>query len=169
MDIKTNGKRIILSPLTQGDIPSLFKIYSNKANMKFIPNNHINTADELKKKYSTLRSDSGYGIFAIKMIASGDIIGEAGIFDSFNDNNIAELGYIIDEKHWRKGLGTEVCKYLIKYCFKQSSFSTIVARMYVQNVSSVRVCEKCGMQQTSIFNDAKGKQGIEYRIHKPTI
>nr|WP_319397795.1 GNAT family N-acetyltransferase [uncultured Carboxylicivirga sp.] len=169
MDIKTNEKRIILSPLTQGDISSLFKIYSNKANMKFIPNNHINTADELKKKYSTLRSDSGYGIFAIKMIASGEIIGEAGIFDSFNDNNIAELGFIIDEIYWSKGYGTEVCNYLINHCFEQYNFTRIVARMYAENTGSIKVCKKCGMQLKLTFSDAKGNQGIEYRIHKSSI
>lgn len=81
------------------------------------------------------------------MNATKTIIGEAGLFNSFNDLTNLEIGYIVDSKYWRNGFGTEICRSLIDYGFKTLKLKRITARMYASNFASVRVAQKCGMRK----------------------
>jgi RimJ/RimL family protein N-acetyltransferase len=91
---------------------------------------------------------NGYGIFSV--VAAGEVIGEAGLFNSFGNNKVLEFGYIIDEKFWNKGYGTEVCKALLDYGFNRLNLEKIVARMYPENIGSVRVCENLNFVKVDV-------------------
>ena len=135
--------------------------------MSLIPNgNKLWSLEELKDKYQGLKQTGGYGIYAIILKENNQIIGEAGLFDSFNNTKEVELGYIIDKAHWNKGYGTEVCNLLINQGFK-NGFKTIIARMYAQNIASVKLSEKCGMSRFSTFYDKNSNQAYEYRLDSP--
>lgn len=126
------------------DINVLLSVYSKEENMKYISNGKYDwTVEELKGKYEKVNTDGyphGYGIFAVA--ADEDVIGEAGLFNSFGNKKILELGYIIDEKYWNKGYGTEICSGLLNYGFNVLGVEKVVARMYPENTGSIRICEK---------------------------
>ncbi len=165
-----NSDRVILQPINDDHLDALIKIYNKEANMKYIPGAHKKwTLKELKAKYLKFYTHDEYGIYAVILKESGKIIGEAGLFDSYNDKYLVELGYIIDQDFWHIGLGTDVCRTLINYCFNKTDFKTIISRMYAKNKASARVSVKCGMYLTSTFTDSNGEQGIEYKIRKPVI
>ncbi|MBS2098492.1 GNAT family N-acetyltransferase [Carboxylicivirga linearis] len=164
-----SSERLLLKPVSEQHLATLLMIYNNKNNMSLIPNGHKQwTLEKLKVKYKSLKQTEGYGIFAILLKGNNQVIGEAGWFDSFNNKNEVELGYIIDEAFWNMGYGTEICNLLIKQGFNHG-FKTIIARMYAQNTASVKLSEKCGMNRFSTFYDKKGNQAYEYRLDSPFI
>ena len=57
-----------------------------------------------------------------------------------------DLGYRFIKDAWGKGYATEAAFACLKYGFEQLGLKRIVGRAMPQNVASLRVLEKCGMQ-----------------------
>lgn len=57
-----------------------------------------------------------------------------------------ELGYALLSRCWGRGITTESMKGMIGYCFKQG-FSEVTAGAFEDNIASIRVMEKCGMEK----------------------
>ncbi len=135
--------------------------------MRFISNGkHQWTHTELTKKYRQFSKDYplGIGIFTLVLKSDNSVIGEAGLFNTFDNLHKLELGYIIDSGHWKKGLGKEACSGLIKYAFQTLNTQTLVARMYANNIGSVALSEKCGMAKTDSGHTDAGKEYFVYSI-----
>jgi len=137
-------KSLLIREIIPSDINVLLSVYSKKENMKYISNGKYDWAiEELKGKYQKVNTDGypqGYGIFAV--VACGEIIGEAGLFNSFGNKKILELGYILDNNYWNRGYGIEICSGLLDYGFNVLGADKIIARMYPENIGSIIICEK---------------------------
>jgi len=165
--IRFKTKRLLARDVEEKDYIFLLSIYSQKENMKYISSGKYDwTLTELKEKYQIANKDysTGIGIFIVQMKDSGIIIGEAGLFNSFNDPLILELGYIIDSDFWRQGFGSEICSGLIKYAFNTLGAHKVVARMYADNIGSVRLSEKLGMQRTESGETQTGAIFYRYEL-----
>jgi len=145
-------KNLLIREIMPSDINVLLSVYYKEENMKYISNGKYDwTLEELKGKYEKVNTDGypqGYGIFAV--VADGDIIGEAGLFNSFGNEKILELGYILDNKYWNRGYGTEICSGLLDYGFNVLGVDKIIARMYPENIGSIRICEKLKLRKTDV-------------------
>jgi len=163
MIIKT--ERFQIRRIVEEDIDSLLPIYQDSKNMEFIPNSPSNwNKEKLSEKYKKINRDyeNGFGIFAVELIGGG-IIGEVGLFNSFKDLNNLELGYILDRKYWGKGYGKEICNSVIEYGFQKLGLSKLTARMYKENIASVKLSERCGMR---LVNEGKSDDGKEYCVYE---
>lgn len=142
-------KRLYIRPPEATDFKELLHIYRKPRNMEFIPNGGIRwTETRLEEKYEKA-NEGGQNEFGIRIVTLGKskkVIGEAGLFNSFNTLKHLELGYLLDEEHWSNGYGTEICQALIQFGFEQLKVSRLTARMFTQNIASVRLAEKCGMK-----------------------
>jgi RimJ/RimL family protein N-acetyltransferase len=145
-------KNLLIREIMPEDINALLSVYSKEKNMKYISSGKYDwTAEELQGKYEKVNTDGyphGYGIFAV--VADGDIIGEAGLFNSFGNEKILELGYILDNKYWNRGYGTEICSGLLDYGFNVLGVDKIIARMYPENIGSIRICEKLNFRKVDV-------------------
>ncbi|HJV78079.1 MAG TPA: GNAT family N-acetyltransferase, partial [Paludibacter sp.] len=86
MNIKLETERLLIRDIEPEDIESLLQVYTQEVNMKYISNgNYKWTREQLIEKYNryNINYASGIGIFAVEDKNSGQIIGEAGVFDSF--------------------------------------------------------------------------------------
>jgi ribosomal-protein-alanine N-acetyltransferase len=168
MSIFIESKRLLIREILPGDIDCLLEIYRDDQNMKFIPNSNFNwTRERLKDKYQKINQDykNGFGIFAVQIKDNGKIIGEAGLFNSFQDSTHLELGYILNKRFWRKGYGSEIAISLIDYGFITLNLDKITARMFKQNLASIRLSEKCGMKLIQQDHAQKVKEYFEYEIY----
>ncbi len=141
-------QRLIIRSIDKKDISPLLDIYNKEENMRYVSTGKYDwTYTELVEKYTKFNMNyrKGYGIFVVQLQKDREIIGEAGLFNSFNNLSKLELGYIIDSKHWNNGYGKEVCKALIDYAFNQLKTNTLIARMYANNTASVKLSESCHM------------------------
>ncbi|MBS2213599.1 GNAT family N-acetyltransferase [Carboxylicivirga mesophila] len=160
--------RLIARHITQADIYELLPIYNKEANMRYISSGkHQWTHTELTNKYRQVNQNYhlGIGIFALILKSDDSVIGEAGLFNSFDNLQRLEMGYIIDSSHWEKGLGKEVCCGLIQYAFQTLNTQTLIARMYTDNKASVALSEKCGMAKTESGHTDDGKEYLVFSIN----
>ncbi|MCT4647336.1 MAG: GNAT family N-acetyltransferase [Carboxylicivirga sp.] len=160
-------ERLSATHITTKHIDHLLRIYNSDENMRFVSNGKSCwTKRELIDKYDKVNKhyDSGYGIFTIQIKDTNEIIGEAGLFNSFNNLKKLELGYIIDHKFWQLGFGKETCFGLIKYAFNCLNAKTLIARMYAENTNSIKLVEKCGMVKTDSGLTEYGKEFFTYKI-----
>ena len=162
-------ERLSIREIEQKDIDCLLDIYRVSKNMEFIPNSNFEWTNELLvEKYEKINQDykNGFGIYAVELKQLNVLIGEAGLFKSFQDISHLELGYILDHKFWGNGYGTEICQSLIKYGFEKLNLYKLSARMFCQNIASIRLSEKCGMNFVKQGVTDKGEHFCEYEIVK---
>ncbi|MDD3063146.1 MAG: GNAT family N-acetyltransferase [Massilibacteroides sp.] len=162
--------RTLVRDIMPGDLETLLQYYTSKINMRFISSGKYDwTLKELAEKYDKLNKDypKGFGAFAVELKETGELVGEATLFNSFNDPQILELGYIIDTSFWRKGYGREVCQGLIDYAFHTLDVKRLVARMYANNTASVMLSEICDMTLTHKSRSEKGEVIFRYEINNP--
>lgn len=168
--IRFKTSHLIIRDIETHDLNTLLDFYTQKANMRFISDGKYDwTLSELEAKYKKTNKNYslGYGAFVVELASTGEIIGEAGLFNSFNELPILELGYIIDSSFWRKGYGREVCQGLIDYGFKELGVKRLVARMYADNTASVMLSEICDMTLTHKGRAEDGKVVFRYEINNP--
>lgn len=169
MVIVIETKNLWIRQIEPNDLDALLEVYKNPKNMRFIPNSSYRwTREKLERKYDEINKyyKNGFGIFVVQMKNKDIILGEAGLFGSSQDLNQLELGYIIAERFWRKGYGTEICHSLIEYGFGKLRLQKITARMFSQNIASIRLSEKCNMQLVKQEKFDCDTNVLEYEIKR---
>ncbi|MCD8264653.1 MAG: GNAT family N-acetyltransferase [Tannerellaceae bacterium] len=157
--------RLIIRDVTENDCTYLHTIYTDPAVMRFISTGKYNwTEEEIRTKYAraNINYHAGYGLFAIQPVGNPEAIGEAGLFNSFGDPSVLELGYILSRHWWGKGYGKEICQGLVAYCRDILHIRKVVARMYAANIASVKLSEAVGMIRVEAGITPDGKEFYRY-------
>ncbi len=172
MGIIIETKRLFIKEITFDNLDALLEIYQDAENLKFIPNSDCEwTKEKLKKKYDTINQGykNGFGVFSVWTKSNDILIGEAGFFDSFHNLKHLELGYILDNKFWGKGYGTEICASLIEYGFNTLKVEKLTARMFKKNIASIRLSEKIGMTLVKQTRTDVGDICLEYELKNEDV
>ena len=104
-------------------------------------------ADARKWIQSTGNPEPGTITFAVRMKATGRIIGACGYqFGPAGHGSEPELGYWIGEPFWGHGYATEAAQAVIDHAFTFAGHRAILASCRLTNPASRRVIEKCGFQ-----------------------
>ena len=136
------------------DLPSLLEIHNNLNTMRWIPNNKVHwTPEDLVNKYQLNQNlyPQQLGLYKIvlKTKNTSFIIGELGLFPCTNALSYIEIGYIIHDFFWKKGLATELLQALILHIQQHFSYTVICAQLFEANVHSKSLLERCGFEYTS--------------------
>ena len=76
----------------------------------------------------------------------GRLIGTCG-FTKFDFNaNRGEIGYSFRPDTWGKGYATEAARATVAFGFRELNLSSVYACFAMENLASIRVLTKCGMQ-----------------------
>ena len=67
----------------------------------------------------------------------------------------AEVGYILSDKHWRKGIATEALKVVVDFAFNYMNLNKIEARCISKNIASENVMLKANMKLDAILREEK--------------
>ncbi len=88
----------------------------------------------------------GLGYCCWKLIEkdTSELIGFCGIAPVFSLNE-TEIGWWLRQSHWNRGLAFEAAECVERMAFAELSVGRLVARVYEQNLASVRLIEKLGM------------------------
>lgn len=107
------------------------------------------------------RRSAGNEFFAIELKNIGKVIGN--VYMGIRDFNSRELGYVLNEKYFAQGYGTEACAAVLDYFFKRG-IHRIYAETAPENTASWRLMEKLGMKReahlrknVSFHNDENGR------------
>ncbi|MGW9192391.1 GNAT family N-acetyltransferase [Micromonospora chersina] len=71
--------------------------------------------------------------------------------DQPDDPTVAELGYRLLRRHWRKGLASEASRALLRHAFDTVGQHRVIAQTMAVNTGSRRVMEAVGMRHVRTF------------------
>jgi len=109
----------------------------------------------LLDKITELQADPGRGMWSgiIIHVADNIVIGSMGFKAPPDDGGMVEIGYDIIPAYQGQGYATEMATFLMTWAFEQSSVKLITAKCLPDNLASIRVLQKLGMQQVESSTD----------------
>ena len=137
--------RLILRPLTADDFEAVHSWASNPANARYMSWGP-NTEEDTKGFLAIAKPGKD---FAVVLKETGKVIGSCGIYPDDN-NDTAELGWILHMDYWKCGYGTELGGELIRYGFKGLKLRRLFAPCAAVNYGSYRVMERNGMRREAL-------------------
>ena len=143
-------KRLILRRINIRDAKDIFEYSKDKEVARHVlwsAQKDISEAKDycrfMAKRY---RNDqpSSWGIIDK---ATNRLVGTIGYMDYNEDNATVEVGYSLARWLWNGGYMTEALTRVIEYTFEAMDVNRIEAQHELENPSSGRVMEKCGMRK----------------------
>ncbi|RYL86846.1 GNAT family N-acetyltransferase [Sporolactobacillus sp. Y61] len=158
-------ERLRLRTWESDDILSLKRFLQDKEVMYAYENDF---SDEEVQKWLdwNIRSyrKNGYGLWAIELRHSGEIIGECGLTDQAVKGKVyLEIGYHLVKSHWHKGYAIEAARACKYYAFEKLHKEEVVSIVRDTNISSMNVAIRNGMVVATRFvKDAHGVERPHY-------
>ena len=88
---------------------------------------------------------------------TGQFIGRCGLLPWKIDGRAeVEVAYLIDRRYWGQGLGTEAAQGILDYGFEKLNLPRLICLIDAENLASIRVAQKIGMDFEKEAKDEKG-------------
>ncbi|MEK4973413.1 GNAT family protein [Niallia sp. FSL R7-0648] len=182
---KLETERLILRKVTLEDVEDMYYYGTNEDVSKYVTWKTHKTLSDTREYIEFILSqyeNKKIAPWGIEYKENGKFIGTIDFVSWQLKHNIAEIGYVISQDYWGKGIAPEAANEVIKFGFNNMDLVRIQARCDVENIGSARVMEKVGMTFEGVIRKGifvKGKhQDIKMysilkeersSIHKPKI
>jgi len=139
--------RLQLRRMAEDDVAALLTIFGDPEVMRYYPAPFDGARMQGWVEWNQRSyADHGYGLWAVVLRATGELIGDCGLVHQQVDGvPEIELGYHLRRDLWGQGLATEAASGCLNYGFTTLGRSRIVSLIHPQNGASRRVAEKVGM------------------------
>ncbi len=140
-------QRLLLKQITSIDTRDLFALRSNMKVMKFVKRpiaKSIDEINELLQKINTNWQNNNGNQWGITIKNSPQLIGVIGYHRIEKEHYRAEIGYMLNDDYWNKGITNEAIQAVIHYGFMQMKLHSIEAHIDPDNFISSKVLLKQG-------------------------
>lgn len=157
-------ERLFLRPFSSEDAKDIFELNSDLEVMKYTGDQPFGSITEARKFILSYNHYEKWnrGRLSVFLKESHTFIGWCGL--KFHvETGETDLGYRFRKEFWGKGYGTEAAGICIKDGFSRLHLQRIYAEAYSENIGSIRIMEKIGMnfhEETLL----KGEPGVIYEI-----
>ncbi|ASW73500.1 GNAT family acetyltransferase [Chryseobacterium piperi] len=135
---------IIIREFAPQELDLFLSLFENENVTSFLP---YKSPEEYKEMFAKALADyqeGSLGRWGIFNAQNNDFIGMC-VVRIFADNlNQTEIGYVLSENYWGKGVATVVCKALVDYCLSLDNHQDIIAITDLHNIGSQKVLVKNG-------------------------
>lgn len=140
---------------------------SNKVNRQYISNRlpYPYTEKDADWWLDFTREKEGTGGVFRAVIADGRLVGNISVeqkSDVYEKDG--EIGYLLLEEFWSKGIMTEAVRQICEAAFQELDLLRITGHVYGPNTASKRVLEKNGFVQEGLMKNAIYKEGQVYDL-----
>ena len=158
-------ERLLLRRLRPDDLDDVAALVADRDVVRYVGNGQPAGRDEAERALlSILRrwQEQGFGRWAISHRTNGEFIGIGGFRSLLGT---PEIVYHLAKEHWGKGYATELARAALRFGFEDCGFDRIVAIAKPQNIASIHVMEKLGMQleKHARYYDI---DVVQYQIHR---
>lgn len=108
---------------------------------------------ELEAWYKTVINDERQEVFTIKS-ARAETLGWAQLFDINFPNGCADVGIVVDEEQWGRGIGHDALTALIQYAFEDLRLNRLGAEVLAINAPSLKLFSRLGFQYEGTKREA---------------
>lgn len=146
--------RLILRQITLEDAADYFALASSPAvTAQTTWDTHRTLEDSIHyiKKIQRRYEQKEEVHWGIALKATNRVIGRTGLIRIDPDHSKAELGYVLSDAYWNKGITTEATRAIVAFAFEQLGLNRLEARCNAGNVGSYKVMEKLGLTLEGIL------------------
>lgn len=147
MQIIFETPRIILREFGEEDAPLILNLNSDPEVLKYVHEPLLKNEAEAKEVLDKIilpQYKIKLGRWAIYTKATYEFIGWCGL-KKLEETGITDLAYRLLKTAWGKGYATEAAQYTLIYGLKNLEIETITAMAHVNNIASINILEKIGM------------------------
>ena len=160
MIIQTN--RLTIRSFLESDTPEYATIVADPKVTRFLGDGSPHSYEQAAAYIDDcIRSEAREGIarYAVTLRETGELIGFCG-FKRMSD--YIDFGWRYARRAWGNGYATEAAAAVLDHGINAIKLSGIAAQSAVENVGSVRVIEKIGMEFEDLSN-VRGRKTVRYR------
>lgn len=139
--------RLRLREFVPQDVDALSAVLGDPVAMQYYPApfDRKGVEEWIERNRSRYQSD-GYGLWAMVLKDSGELIGDCGCFlRDIDGRDDIEIGYHVRRDLWGNGYATEAAQACMQYAFTKLGVDRVISLIRPENVQSRRVAEKNGM------------------------
>jgi ribosomal-protein-alanine N-acetyltransferase len=148
LQIKASTPRLYIRAFNAEEEHLYLALYADESVTQFV---NERSAAERKKRFAEglarCQDGSGLGRWAIFNQGDDDFIGACRLEPTIQNAQHVELGYILHQRYWGKGIATELVQILTDYAFSKTGTTEITAFTHPANLASQRVLEKSGFKR----------------------
>ena len=100
---------------------------------------------------SRIKGFNGKREYSWVVTYQGQVIGQIQLFNFFNYNTCAEVGYFIKKSYWNRGINTKVLKAVCRFGIETMGLERIEAFAHVDNIGSNRTLQKAGFMNEGML------------------
>lgn len=152
-------ERLLLRPFTPDDFGAVHAYATDEDVVRFMdwgPNTLKQTHAALARfsEEQLLRSLFDVNL-AIHHVEDGKVIGSIRLSVNNATTRTGDFGYSLASTYWRKGLGTEAARAILRAGFEELGLRRIWAECDTRNRGSWGVMQKLGMRREALFRQDK--------------
>jgi ribosomal-protein-alanine N-acetyltransferase len=154
--------RLLLRPMKVSDRDAVLDIFSDEKTLQFWSAEPISTLDEadlLIQREVELASQENCINWGIALADSNLLVGKISLFQISEQNRRAEIGYLLNRRHWGKGFMSEAMASVLAYAFDELKLHRIEADTDPGNAPSLALLEKFGFSREGYFHDRWNVRG----------
>jgi RimJ/RimL family protein N-acetyltransferase len=147
-DLVLETERLRLRRFRPDDVDAVFAIIGDDVAMQYYPK-MFNRSDAVQWVERNLRRyrDDGYGLFAVTLKDTDDMIGDCGIIkQNVEGELLMEVGYHFRRDQWGHGYATEAARACMGLAFDAFGTEKVISLIRPENLPSRRVAERNGMK-----------------------
>ena len=155
-------ERLILRKLEYSDKSDIFEYAKNPEVAKYVlwepHQEEIDTIAFLNIIYAAYNKNKASS-WGIQLKENSKIIGTIGFAKWDKENKVGEIGYVLAQEYWGKGIITEAVKEILKFGFEQMELTKITAHCIAENIGSEKVLLKAGFKFDGLFPKSETIKG----------
>ena len=147
MKVILETNRLLLRELDVNDAERFYQLNENPKVIQYTGNSAFASLAEAKDFLSNYQDYklNGFGRWAVIDKQTEAFLGWCGLKFCEVENEV-DIGFRFFEEHWNHGYATESAKACLEYGFEKLGLRRIVGRAMKENIASVKVLEKIGLQ-----------------------
>ena len=178
--MRLETERLVLRPLSLDDLDVIAGWVADPETMRYIGTGGARTREQARNTLDWMietLEQQGFGHLAAERKDDGVLVGRSGL-NVWNPTNWTitrldeaqgpveiETAYLFERQHWGHGYATEAASAIRDWAFANLDLERLIALIYPENVRSIRVAEKLGMQPAGDA-DMAGNQLVVYELGK---
>ena len=151
-DIVLETERLILRAIDETDAALQYRVLNSPTVMEHLGGpKEMHEIEAKHAKAMAWYAQHGFGFLMLIEKSTGELVGHAGLkkvdHPAAHNQGDFEIGWLIREDRWRRGLAYEAVRAIIDWAFTRHEATFVVALTSDRNAASWKLMEKLGMER----------------------